>query len=291
MTGCGGTPAPVVKAVDTSLLAGNWQLTDSMPSGLFILGQQNPFRLAVNFDVSGNVISATGVVNDHCTNSSVPSGVSFGLLSTTGTIAPDGSFTVQTQGNLPASQMVTIQGSMPKTAGGPWSGTYSSALSSPLPGGCTESSSGSFTATPFALVNGTYAGAATGGGIISGQAGAPVVPPPTSIEITVQQGGDASIQVGSLRFPKISILTGSIRVQGSSCFASGTTDGTLLSNIEGNKIELVFAMDDGSMMRLSGSLTDATESQITAGLVLVTGGRCGASSPYTFVARVLDRKP
>ena len=93
-----GTPALAVKAVDTSLLAGNWLLTESMPSNSFIAGQPNPFRLAVNFDVSGNVISAAGFGNDSCTNGSY--GVLFSSLSATGTVGADGSFAVQTPGNF-----------------------------------------------------------------------------------------------------------------------------------------------------------------------------------------------
>jgi hypothetical protein len=86
------------------------------------------------------------------------------------------------------------------------------------------------------------------------------------------------------------VLTGSIRVQGSSCFSSGVTDGTMLNNIEGNEIELSFVMDDGSMLVIVGSITDTTGSQINVGAVTLSGGRCGRGGPYWLVAKVLNRQ-
>jgi hypothetical protein len=267
MTGCGGGTTASVKTVDTSLLEGNWLLTGSMPSNAFSVGQNPPFRLAVNFGVSGNVISAALSGNDTCTSGT--GGIWFGSLILTGDIDSGGSFSVQTPAIL--SEKITIRGSVP-VAGGAWSGSYSTAINTT--GTCVESSSGAFTATPFPLVNGTYAGPMTVGG--------PAVPSPTSIAITIQQGGVLT------NLPNISVLTGSIRVQGSSCFSSGVTDGTTSNNIQGNEIQLAFVMDDGSILRLLGSITDATGSQISIGDATVTGGHCGGT--FSLMTNVLNRQ-
>jgi len=281
-SGGGGMPPVKPAAPDTGLLAGNWLLTASMPSYAVIAGQPTDFRLAVTFDVAGNVISATGFGNDMCSNGGH---LSFGLLTSAGTVAADGSFTIETPANVP-SLRVTIQGSVPHTAGAPWSGTYSTAISTPLGQGCQASSSGSFTATYFPLLKGTYSGSVTGAAFV----GSPPTPAPQSIEVSLQQGGDAASSVTAFRMPRSSILTGSIRVQGSSCFNSGTTDGTDFSNIEGNEIQLTFAMDDGSTLRLVGSLDDVSESRIMTTIATVTGGRCGATTPYGFLVKELDRQ-
>ncbi|MBS1822643.1 MAG: hypothetical protein JST61_11835 [Acidobacteria bacterium] len=284
LDGCGSSTSPSSKALDTSLLAGNWLLTESMPSEAFTPGQAPTFRLAMNVDVSGNVVAATGSGNDICGKTFL----SFGLgLPTSGTIAPDGSFTVQSSSILP--ETVLIQGHVPQAPGGPWSGTYSTSItvSSPALGGCQSSSSGSFTATYFPLLNGTYSGNVTGAALTNG--GLFQGPLPTSIQITLKQGGDA-IPVFPTRLPTGSILTGSIRVQGSTCFSSGTTDLFGVSNLQGNRIFAFFSMDDGSELTLSGSITDISESRIGQTFVTVRGGRCSGATPTGFVLSGLDRQ-
>src|ERR1700760_4348922 len=97
LSGCGGgRPAPAAPVV--SPLAGNWLIVGPMPTNTITFPPSNTFRLAMSFDVTGNNITATGFANGACTpvspTSIVETSFSFGALAT-GTIASDGTFTVQ----------------------------------------------------------------------------------------------------------------------------------------------------------------------------------------------------
>ena len=88
---------------------------------------------------------------------------------------------------------------------------------------------------------------------------------------TLQQGAAVLDPATGLSKPSNIAIGGSIRVQGFPCFTSGTANTTLfgpskepLSSIAGNIMRVSFTMDNGSMLNLTGALTDATESHISA---------------------------
>jgi hypothetical protein len=239
----------------------------------------------MTFDVNGNNVIAAGSGNNSCGNA----GLSFGFTSlATGTIATDGSFTLQTPANFPIAT-ISIDGRIPETNGGPWPGGYTASFSTPVFGPvgqtCETNLTGTFTATSFPLVSGVYAGTGTSQTTVNG------VPTSTSISVQVnlQQGGTVTSPTTGLPFSSNSVLTGSIRVQGSPCFSSGVTGSTPLSAVEGNEVVAVFTMDDGSTVELMGTLTDPTEATILTNVLLVPAGPC-EKVPYLYQLPELARQ-
>src|SRR5882724_5434790 len=123
LCGCGGgsapaSPKPVAPAANA--LAGNWLLVGPMPTNeISFPPPPSGFRLAMTFDVTGNNIVASGFVNGYCTPQStspiVNASFEFGAAAS-GTIAADGSFTVQSPGNVPIDSL-SIQGKVPQANG------------------------------------------------------------------------------------------------------------------------------------------------------------------------------
>jgi hypothetical protein len=266
LSGCGGEAAP------NKTLAGNWLIVGPMPTNNLEIGQIPTFRMAMTFDVTGSDVTASGFANEPCNSldSSSPllaSSVFFGSLAI-GTVSPDGSFSVQPPtGNALAS--MSVQGKIPQTSGGDWSGTYTVSLGSqPIGSPCSGIFTGAFTATSFPLVSGTYLGAGSAP-TIRGATGKTV-----AVQITVQQGGMVIDPTTGVSKPSSSVLTGSILVGGTSCFSSGKTMATPSSSVAGSMVNAFFTMDDGSTLSMEGALTDSTEQTITPGLFVVTGGKC-----------------
>jgi hypothetical protein len=267
LSGCGGgsvPPAPVVPAV--SPLAGNWLIVGPMPANGLVVS--TGFRLALTFDVAGNNITAAGFGNDSCGNAE--SSFGFGSLAT-GTIAADGSFILQTPANFPEGT-ISIQGTVPKASDSSWQGSYTVSFNAPLvPSTCDTTLTGTFTATPFPLVSGVYGGTGSSQAMVNGV----LTTTPLTFQITLQQGGTVATPIPGGSLTSNSVLTGSIRVQGIPCFSSGVTSSRPVSAVEGNQVVAQFTMDDGSMLSILGTLTDATETRITTNVAVVTGGQCG----------------
>src|ERR1700732_4730523 len=116
LSGCGGGVAP------SSSLAGNWLIVGPLPTNQLQIGGVSGFRLAITIDVTGNSLVASGFVNESCSNQDPVSpflsrSVSFTTLAQ-GTVAADGSFTLQTPTNFQTNSLV-IQGKVPQ-ANGTW---------------------------------------------------------------------------------------------------------------------------------------------------------------------------
>jgi hypothetical protein len=276
LCGCGGGSAPVSPAV--SPLAGNWLIVGPMPTGFGTSG----FQLTLTVDVLENRLFAAGFGNISCGNFAqsfvFPAGA-------TGTIATDGTFSLQTlAGNSVAS--LSVQGTVPKANDAPWPGNYTISFSPALvgPSGqvCDSTLTGAFTATSFPLVNGTYAGTATGDGF-NGAPGTTSI----SVQMLLQQGVPMTDSTSGKPYFNNIGLTGDIRVQGSACFSSGVMNPSL-SGVEGNEVVAQFTMDDGSTLGVIGTLTDPTESRIAITLIGLNGGRCVGS--LIFFPSELDRQ-
>jgi hypothetical protein len=230
------------------------------------------FRLAMTFDVTGNNIVASGYADVPCqtpSSSPPPILVPISLSSViygSGTAGADGSFSVQTPANFPVGS-ISIQGQVPQTDGGEWPGSYTASFNPTFGPPCTGSSAGTFTATSFPLIDGVYVGTGVNG----------ITRTLVTVQVTLKQGGTVVDQVTGKPFSSNVALAGSIRVQGSSCFTSGTMNSLPLSGVEGNQVVASFSMDDGSTLTLGGSLTDITEGHIavSANAVLIAGGNCG----------------
>jgi hypothetical protein len=272
LCGCGGGSPPV------SPLAGNWLIVGPMPSSE--INSSGGFRLAMTFDVTGNNVVAGGFGSNFC--DAVQSGFEFGSV-VTGTIAADGSFTLATPANN-SLETISIKGTVPQTVGEPWSGSYAVSLGGGHAPACDANLSGTFTATSFPLVSGVYVGT---GSTIAGLNGIPAATPIT-LQVTLKQGGTVTNpgNGAASTFFSNSMLTGSIKVQGSPCFNSGVTSVTPRSSVLGNTVNAAFTMDDGSTLELQGTVTDLTEGHIATGIGLVRGGKCG-TAPVPFVAFLL----
>lgn len=278
LSGCGAASAPKPPAPAASALAGNWLLVGPMP----INGLTAPtgFRLAMTFDVNGSNVEAVGSGDDSCGNTESSFGI--GTL-VTGTIADDGSFTLQMPTGLPQGTL-SIQGTAPKANQNPWPGSYTASFPAnivkPV---CDTNPTGTFTATSFPLVSGVYVGTGSLQTSLNG------VPTPVTFQVTLQQGGTVVNPVTGKALLSSSVLAGSIRVQGSPCFTSGTTGSTPRSLVEGNAVHAAFMMDDGSTLQIVGFLTDATETHLATNVAIVTGGQCG-TFPSVYQLPGLDRQ-
>jgi hypothetical protein len=278
LCGCGGGSTPAV----VSPLAGNWLLVGPMPTnGASFPPPSNGIRLAMTFDVAGDQVIAGGFASNYCDNGQV--GFEFGDVAS-GILAADGSFTA-TPANSPL-ETVSINGTAPQKSGEPWSGSYTLSFPvAPTPA-CNANFSGTFTAISFPLVSGVYVG--TGSTTLAGLNGVPKVVPVT-VQATLQQGGMVTNpgNGAASNYFSSALLTGNIKVQGSPCFSSGTTQTTPASSVTGNMVSARFLMDDGSTLNLFGSLTDVTEGHLSNGIILVQGGNCAGS---TIVLPGLDRQ-
>jgi hypothetical protein len=287
LSGCGGgsiPAAPVAPAV--SPLAGNWLIVGPMPTNDFSLQEMSGFRLAMSIDVTGNNILAFGFAKGSCalqTSSPIVNGSFIFFALSSGTIAADGSFTIQSPANVPTSSL-SIQGKVPQANGDQLSGNYTASFTSPV-GSCAGSYSGMFTATSFPLVSGVYTGTGSTQTTTNGVSSST----PIAVQVTLQQGGTVTNRVTGISTPSSIALTGSILVQGFPCFTTGVTSPTRSSAVEGNLVVATFTMDDGSTLNVSGALTDSTEAHISTVSFVVHGGQCGTPPSFVHLAQ-LDRQ-
>jgi hypothetical protein len=268
LIGCGGgSPKQVAPAV--SPLAGNWLITGPMPTYGITAPGTGVFSLAMSFDVTGSNITASGYGSGFCESNASPpiynEAFAFEGL-TTGVIATDGSFTLQTPLTI-SNYSLSIQGRVPEMNADQFPGTYAAKFNSPIGPTCDGKPAGMFTATSFPIVSGSYLGTGKFQLLTNGV----LTVTPVTIEVTLQQGGAVLDPTTGLSKPSNIAIGGSVRVQGSPCFTSGTANTALfsptkkpLSSINGNVMQLNFTMDDGSTLTMTGALTDSTESHISA---------------------------
>lgn len=293
LCGCGGggskPAAPVV-----SPLAGNWLIAGPLPTYGFTPPGTGVFSLVMSFDVTGNNITASGYGSGFCASNSTPPiynmAFSFSSL-TTGVIAADGSFTLQTPQNTPGYSL-SMQGTVPELNTEQFAGTYAASFNSPAGPPCMGNSSGKFTATSFPLVSGIYNGTANIQSVTNGVLSSPT---PITMQVSLQQGATVLDPTTGLSKPSNIAIGGTIRVQGFPCFTSGTANttplpinGEPLSSIAGNIVNVSYTMDDGSMLNFTGALTDSSESQILASFSMIPSANCGVDdvvSPSTDLTR------
>jgi hypothetical protein len=292
LSGCGGGSAP---KPTVNPLAGNWLIVGPLPTYGFTAPGTGAFSLAMSFDVTDNNITASGYASGFCASNSTPpiynDAFSFDSL-TTGVIAADGSFTLQTPQNIP-SYSLSMQGRVPEINTGQFAGTYAATFNSPVGPPCVGNSSGMFTATSFPLVSGVYSGTGNFQTLTNGVSTAT----PITMQVSLQQGATVLDPTTGLSKPSNIAIGGSIRVQGFPCFASGTASTTLfglseepLSFIAGNIMRVNFTMDDGSTLGLTGALTDSTESHISALFSVLPSEKCGGADSYVFSLTDLTRQ-
>jgi hypothetical protein len=110
-----------------------------------------------------------------------------------------------------------------------------------------------------------------------------------NVELTLQQGGTA-IDAGSGRTVSgNAVLNGSIKVQGSPCFKTGTASGGL-SNVIGNRVQAIFTMDDGSMLAIVGTLSDQAEMKMLTSTARISSPCVSADFPVLYSLPGLDKQ-
>ncbi len=202
-----------------------------------------------------------------------------GIRLASAAVASDGTFTLTDvlAGNSTQHQIV-VQGTVPATVGGSWSGTYTAASPQASCNGVVPpSQTGTFTAQKIADLNGTFAGQ----GVLNNTSAA------VSFAASLTQGGPTSLNTLTTALNDQSVLNGTLQVRGISCFQSGlvrTTTGFPEASLIGNQALTEFLMDDGSTVLLNGAESDTTASTLTRITLLVVGGGCDKTFTSSTIA-------
>ncbi len=282
LSGCGGgaTPATAVTAEPSpQLLNGNWLLAGTLP--VFGPPGISGFGIAAAFNVVGDQITGGLTGAQQCGN--IGSSVTLGTV--TGTVAADGSFTLQTPARPtgPSPLTVTITGKVPSAPGAGWSGRYT--ITEPSANTCPLPTTGAVAATAIPLLSGTYQGTASflpsssGGTVNFGNLPSGTATP---VSVTLQQQNQASANTAP-QFGALYIVSGTIAVQDFPCASAGAVGGTipvtgslLSGSVIGNSFSANFQMSDGSTLVTAGSIAALDSSKIEVELHTRTAGNCAA---------------
>ncbi len=256
---CGGGKgsSPITPPVlNPAALNGNWLIIKTEN------GSGSPF-LAISLGFIGNQGSAYGSVGVTCSNGSTISGF---LNPFTGTASSDGSFQLSSvAGDIPG---IVLKGQVPATASAGLKGTYSFTGGTIGPDDCSLSETGSFVATAYPAITGTYAGTlSTASGGASFQ-----------ISLQLSQGSyGPTPQIPQYlyyltdSFPVTAVAT----ITGSSCYTSGTTNDMTPGVMTGDGFVTHLAMSDGSVSTVNGYFTDSSEQSLSLQFSNTSGlGKC-----------------
>jgi hypothetical protein len=222
----------------------------------------------MTFSVVGTQIVAGGTENVPCGSATIGGGVVL-----TGTIAADGTLSAQTtlSGSVP---LLVLTGTAPAAGASTWTGNYTY-TSTAGASSCPETFTGSFTATRIADLTGTYAPAAPIQ-LAPGSLGASTQSVTLSFSFT--QG--ATLPGTTTLDPEL--LAGTVQIQGSSCFKSGTAAAVAGSGLLGSVLVTSFTLNDGSTMNFLGDIENTGSTRLVAQVVLISGGTCGTFSAQPF---------
>jgi hypothetical protein len=238
------------------VLAGNWLLAGAMPTGYSLA--PSTLSVTATFDVNGSAVSGIVQVQVACPTI----GAIGSPLILQGTVAADGSFTLNSVAIAGVMQTFTLQGQVPSVAGGPWSGNFSFTNSGNT---CAGTTSGPVTATSFPSVTGTYSATASLGNPLNN------VLQSVGLKFALQQGATSTTSGTYSNLP----LTGTLTVSNSTCITSGTSTGAPSGGfVEGAQIGVNFLMNDGSAVLLDGQVNSQTGSVISAILFTTKSGTC-----------------
>lgn len=261
LSGCGSATSPYSPGSQSvATLTGNWLVTGTLPNSgpVFPLPPPPSFGLALSLDDAGGQVIANYSLLYTCSNGLFINGAGGSGYLATAQIAADGSFTLQTSGNPTVT--FTLNGVVPQNAAATWSGTYSANDSN---AGCVPVS-GSFTAVPVQPVTGTFAGSVNFG---TGSNNSPL-----RLSLALQQGSPGFATTPNY-IDSQNVLSGSITVQGTSCFTTGTL-ALGKGQVNGGFVQGQFAMDDGSSLHFDGAIGDTAVSRVQLTSILVVGGQC-----------------
>jgi hypothetical protein len=265
--GCGsGTPASPVTAAAGSGLNGNWLITGTLPFIDPLNFGNKAFGITMTFASTGNQITAGGTENVPCGNFIVGGGT---VLA--GTLAADGTVSMQSTLGAPVPSLA-LTGKGPAAGASSWTGTYTYTSTNTS---CPQTLTGPFTATRIADVTGTYAPAAP---VQLMPASLGATPQPVTLTFSFVQG---AMLPGTNQFDP-ELLSGSVQIQGSTCFKSGATASLLGSGLLGSNFVTSFALNDGSIMNFLGDIEDTGSTRLVVQGLFVSGGSCGTLSAQPF---------
>ena len=203
-------------------------------------------------------------------------------MNLTGQIAPDGSFQLTQPSNTGFTLNgdfveVVVTGKVPQAGAAGWSGTYSLTTAAGSTG-CLVNETGSFTAAAFTAVNGTYTGP-----LIAANTGTTGV----NLSPTLSQGSPAEYQFNPLITSYYLPLTGTASVSGIPCFMHGSIAAPSAANtpgeVAGNMAVMIFLMDDGSHLLLTGIFSDLQVTNFNLTSAAVIGGQCSGFFSGTLI--------
>lgn len=268
LTGCTMPPSPsnpvvpVAPASHAANLAGSWLLLGSMPS-YFVALNSTATNVAASFQISGTTITGSANLQSVCSSGGAFGEGYIGALS--GTVKEDGTFTAS-YSSL-GVQTFTIQGSVPTSVGGAWSGaiTFSNMGNSSQ---CVASFSSPFTAASVPSISGTFTGSGqlTFANVVSGLS--PALGTTYSMSANLTQEGSGADEA----------LTGTLQIAGFPCFTSGTTSTDLpASTIESNVLNVEYTMNDGASVSLAATVNNTAGTQLAVSGVYVRGDSCAGN--------------
>ncbi len=278
LAGCstGGVSITTSSKPDPTFLQGNWLLVGELPFASATQAGNNNFGLAMTFTVVGDQIVAAGSTQIPCS----PSVLAGGGVVVSGSVGLDGSFSAQTSATQPPDvATLQIKGNVPSGNTNSWIGTYTF---SNTDSSCPFTSSGPITAVRIADLTGTFAGSA----FLSPASGSTGTAQPVSLSFTFQQGQATSGPAGTQSINE-GVLTGSVKVQGTSCFSSGQIVQSIpavQANILGTNVLAMFTMNDGSHLIVTANIEDTDSSKLGVDGALVSGGKCDKQFVDSFEA-------
>lgn len=262
LAGCGGTPASTsnTSGIYPANLTGDWKLAGALPDHT-VTNSPPAFGLTATFLAVNNAISGTVTAQLVCTGGGLITTGPFATI-VTGTVAADGSFSLQTPTTGPGSSLTAvISGHVPATAGGAWTGNY--VLSSSVTG-CSPAS-GAISASSFPSFSGTYKGNLVANAL-TGQT--------VSVSTTITEGGTYGSGSTAAYIP--SLLAGTITLQGAGCLTSGTPPSSS-GSVQGNTLVALFQMNDGSTLQMLASAVSSDGSQLDVEFTDLGNGTCNSS--------------
>jgi hypothetical protein len=221
--------------------------------------------LILSLGVNGDKVIGQGDLQFHC---SAGSGVGV-TFSVHGQIASDGTFLLADSDDPKAAEEISIRGKIPEPGSGQWSGSFRYLRETRK---CPTGVSGDFVATPLPSLKGIYSGTL----LLMDQSS-------VAVTVDINQGELVTFESEPGHVRGELPLNGTMTVNGS-IYPSGTLTADashdFSSRIQGDELLLIFPLDNGAQVMLTGAYTDASENKLRV-LLSYLGRDVGAAGFLT----------
>ncbi|MHB1023572.1 MAG: hypothetical protein ACYC46_10820 [Acidobacteriaceae bacterium] len=224
-------------------ISGNWSFTANSTAS----PNNGPITITAALNShSGQVVGILHFFGTSCIASATD-------VAATGTLSSTGAVKLTTSST--SNQVITITATASKDGGSITGGTYT------VSGGCADSDAGNVSGVRIATLTGTFAG-----------------------NVQIQSGPGLILNTQLTQSPTADTdgffdLTGTIKVQGSSCFTSGKTEGSPGGILFGTRLVTIYTLDDGSTLTLDA--TTNTGGTSLASYAYITNGKCNGTGSGT----------